>query len=152
EGVRFAAAISPSSWTLPTHMTLLTSLPPEAHGVTSNLRALSSEALTLAKAFKAGGYATVGFVSGPYVRSVYGFAQGFDRYDESVVANGNAASLHGATSPALTQLVTGYFDQWSQAGRTTPFFVFLHMWDVHYDYDPPPPYDTMFDPGYTGTV
>jgi arylsulfatase A-like enzyme len=26
------------------------------------------------------------------------------------------------------------------------------MWDVHYEYRPPPPYDTMFDPDYTGSV
>ena len=43
----------------------------------------------------------------------------------------------------------------SDAARTDadrPFFVFLHMWDVHYDFDPPPPFDTMFDPDYRGTV
>ena len=33
-----------------------------------------------------------------------------------------------------------------------PFFLFLHYWDVHYDYIPPPPYDRMFDPDYEGTI
>lgn len=32
-----------------------------------------------------------------------------------------------------------------------PFFVFLHLFDVHTDYVPPPPYDTLFDPGYEGS-
>jgi arylsulfatase A-like enzyme len=26
------------------------------------------------------------------------------------------------------------------------------MWDVHYDYAPPPPYDRMFDPDYQGSI
>ena len=30
--------------------------------------------------------------------------------------------------------------------------MFIHIWDVHFDFIPPPPYDTMFDPGYTGSV
>ena len=33
-----------------------------------------------------------------------------------------------------------------------PFFLFLHMWDVHYDYIPPKKYIDMFDPNYAGTV
>ena len=24
------------------------------------------------------------------------------------------------------------------------------LWDVHFDFEPPPPFDTMFDPDYTG--
>jgi len=31
-----------------------------------------------------------------------------------------------------------------------PFFIWLHIFDPHWDYSPPPPFDTMFDPGYTG--
>jgi arylsulfatase A-like enzyme len=33
-----------------------------------------------------------------------------------------------------------------------PFFLFLHYWDVHYDYAPPAPYDEIFDPDYSGDV
>ena len=36
--------------------------------------------------------------------------------------------------------------------RATPFFLFIHLWDCHFDFIPPAPYDTMFDPGYTGTI
>jgi arylsulfatase A-like enzyme len=152
EGARFETVIAASSWTLPTHMTLLTGLSPEAHGVTSSTRALSPEALTLAEVLHANGYHTAGFVSGPYLRRIYGFAQGFDVYDESVVANGHLASQHGATSPRLTHLVLDHLNAWAATDPRPPFFVFVHMWDVHYDYAPPPPYDTMFDPDYTGTV
>ena len=33
-----------------------------------------------------------------------------------------------------------------------PWFIFAHYFDPHYDYIPPPPYDTRFDPTYTGTI
>lgn len=33
-----------------------------------------------------------------------------------------------------------------------PFFLWLHYYDPHYPYQPPPPFDTMYDPGYTGDV
>lgn len=36
--------------------------------------------------------------------------------------------------------------------RGCPCFLFLHYWDVHFDYQPPPPYDTLFDPDYRGPV
>ena len=28
----------------------------------------------------------------------------------------------------------------------------MHLWDVHFDFTPPAPYDTMFDPDYEGRV
>ena len=37
-------------------------------------------------------------------------------------------------------------------GRRKPFFLFVHYWDCHYDYIPPKPYDTMFDPDYQGII
>ena len=33
-----------------------------------------------------------------------------------------------------------------------PFFLFVHLWDVHYDYIPPEPYDAIFDPDYQGEL
>src|SRR5690606_36391817 len=33
-----------------------------------------------------------------------------------------------------------------------PFFTFVHLWDVHYDYIPPEPYYSMYDPNYSGAL
>ena len=33
-----------------------------------------------------------------------------------------------------------------------PFFAWLHIFDPHWDYAPPPPFSTKFDPDYTGTM
>ena len=82
EGVRFETALAPTSWTLPSHMTLLTALPPVGHGVIGPLNRLRDDVRTLAEALSAQGDATAGFVSGPLVHSTFGFAQGFDLYDD----------------------------------------------------------------------
>ncbi|HAC78953.1 MAG TPA: hypothetical protein DCG06_01570 [Deltaproteobacteria bacterium] len=150
-GAFFKNAISSSSWTLPAHVTLLTALPPQQHGVVAPADALDSDALSLAEVLQQNGYATAAFVSGPFLRSLHGFAQGFDLFDDEVSATNNLASHQDRTSPALFERVrTWLMDKASR--DSAPFFLFLHMWDVHYDFDPPPPYDSLFDPDYTGEI
>src|SRR5579885_767579 len=41
-------------------------------------------------------------------------------------------------------------ERWLDHDARPPFFLFVHLWDPHYDYIPPPPYDTRFDPDYHG--
>ena len=49
-------------------------------------------------------------------------------------------------------MTTRWLEKWRGSAPRKPFFIFLHLWDVHYDYAPPPPYDMLFDPHYEGTV
>jgi arylsulfatase A-like enzyme len=153
EGVLFRTVVSPTSWTLPAHLTLLTSLPPEAHGAVDDGLRLRDNARFLAEVLWQAGYTTAGFVSAPYLDAAYGFSQGFDHYDDYTVAKMSQRRAHqGVTSPALLTIVSRWLANWEAGGRRRPFFIFMHMWDVHYDYAPPPPYDSMFDPDYRGTV
>ena len=152
QAVRFAQAVAPTSWTLPSHMTMLTGMPQHQHQVHKDGQRLSPGVETLTEKLSRAGYATSAFVSGPYLRAEYGFHQGFDSYDDySALTLVNQA--HSAvTSPDLLSAVRRWLDDWDGGGRDRPFFIFLHMWDVHYDYIPPSPYDQMFDPGYQGTI
>jgi arylsulfatase A-like enzyme len=152
EGVLFENAISPAPWTVPAHMTLLTGLPPEVHDVVSVRQKLSPDAVTLAEVLQGAGYETAAFVSGPTVMAHFGFDQGFALYDQSLVERQPKRAGGAVSSPGLVDLVSAWLDRWSEAGRRAPFFVFLHMWDVHYDYVPPREYVERFDPGYTGDV
>jgi arylsulfatase A-like enzyme len=152
EGVLFETAISSAPWTIPAHATMLTGLPPEVHGVNSWLHRLGPEAYSVAEVMQGAGYDTAAFVSGPTVMAQYGFDQGFALFDESMAEPDRKRSARGTTSPGLVALVDGFLERWSGSGRVAPFFVFLHMWDVHYDYAPPAPYDRMFDPDYRGDV
>jgi arylsulfatase A-like enzyme len=52
------------------------------------------------------------------------------------------------TNPIVYEAVTKWLDR---HGDET-FFLFVHMWDCHFDFIPPPPYDTMFDADYDGPI
>lgn len=146
EGVRFATAYTVSPWTLPSHATMLTGRYPLSHGaVTANQR-ISSATPTLATIFKRAGYVTAGFVSYEFLRRRYGFNVGFDHFDDFTTDLDTEAEERTArTGPLLNAQII----PWIEA-QDRPFFLFIHYFDVHWDYDPPPPFDTMFDPDYTG--
>ncbi|MFN2377696.1 MAG: sulfatase [Candidatus Binatia bacterium] len=150
EGVLYRNAIATSSWTLPTHLTMFTGRSQISHGVNVDTKVLSSAIPTLGEIFHEAGYATAGFVSGPYVGGHYGYARGMDEYEDLSARWGKGAEARAAIlSPEINEKGLAWLA--GQDGEQ-PFFLFLHYFDIHYDFVPPPPYDTMFDPDYTGTM
>lgn len=152
QGALFENAIAPTSWTLPSHATLMTALPISAHRVRTSYSRLASETTLLPEILSDAGYGTAGFVSGSYLDASYGFSQGFDHYNDYSYHFVEGGYRSNVTSPMLTRVATEWLEAWRERGRTRPFFVFVHMWDVHRDYHPPAPYDTLFDPDYQGEV
>lgn len=155
EGTSFETVISPTSWTLPAHMTLLTSLPPEKHGVITNRFRLSSSIPTLPEKLQRAGYATAGFVSATYLDGLFGFSRGFDEYDDyTLLRVAGEKSRRATTAHLVANRAIDWLDARAKQPRTAasprPFFLFLHFFDVHYDYNPPPPYSRMFDRAYHG--
>jgi arylsulfatase A-like enzyme len=165
EGVRFAAAVSTTSWTLPAHAALFTGMYDSAHGLVDNGLSLADGHRTLAEELSAHGYETAGFFGGPYLHPTFGLAQGFDHYQSCMTAMADGASAEEvraasrAPSGAAHDDVTGprtveEFGRWlgaRESGR--PFFAFVHLWDVHYDYIPPPEVAALFaDPEYAGAI
>jgi arylsulfatase A-like enzyme len=155
EGTRFETAVSSTSWTLPAHVALLTSLPDLVHGVLWDTDSLDPKRITLAQIMKDNGYRTAGVFTGPYLLPRFGFARGFEEYMDATrfdkKLTGPAvlvAAEQGRTTPGALDRAISWLAQ--DDGR--PFFLFLHLFDAHPDFDPPPPYDTMFDPDYHGSV
>ena len=147
EGVLFERLTAVSSWTLPTHMSLMTAVDPLVHGVLKDDRILALGVPTLSQRFLEAGYSTAGVVGGPYLNALYGFSRGFELYDDYSVGD----SLYGAshdveTSAATLERAAQWLERWATAEPKRPFFLFVHFWDVHHDYQPPPPYDTLFQP------
>ena len=64
-GVIFEQAISPAMWTVPSHASLFTGLPPSTHGAGFEHRWLDGERTTLAEHFAAFGYDTFAFSANP---------------------------------------------------------------------------------------
>ena len=169
-GVRFEHAVSTTSWTLPSHLAMLTGRPNELHGVQELPDRLPDEVPLLTESLAAAGFRTAGFWSGPNLHPWFGFDRGFERYvdcsarpmddpeafalsdeaaDHDTVMAAHAASHQGITGPAVVEA----FEQWfGEVGEDEPFFGFVHLWDVHYDYTPPAEYDVFGDPAYTGRI
>ena len=162
QGARFRTALSTTSWTLPSHMSMLTSRYVLSHGVIARNDGLPEKIPTLAESLKTAGFATGGVVAAAFLDARYGFARGFDSYDESAIAvKMYQPNLVAGPAPETIKLAhssdpaaesTDLAMKWVQEHQDRRFFLFLHYWDVHFDYDPPPPYDTMFDPDYQGSL
>jgi arylsulfatase A-like enzyme len=122
-GVRFATAISPAPITLPSHATLLTGLDPPRHGVRHNGIFRLPDEIPTL----AERFHDAGFATAAVVGAV-GYAE---RTADQVV---NAAL------------------SWLEAAPES-FFLWVHLYDPHANYDPPPGFQAAFpaDP-YAGEI
>ena len=150
QSVRFCKAFCQASWTLPSHMSIMTSQYPHVHGVEEGQDALPEGATTLAEVLSAKGYRTAAFVSWIYLARKFGFAQGFDEFTELLPPPHMVDSTTQASIKA--EQFTDYAVRWLHRDHAGPFFLFLHYFDPHLDYEPPPPYDREFDPDYRGNA
>jgi arylsulfatase A-like enzyme len=168
-GVLFTDASSSTSWTLPSHLAMLTGRPDELHGVRALPDRLPDEVPMLQERLLEAGWRTAGFWSGPNLHPWFGFDRGFERYvdcsahpvadpevfdladptgDQTEVVALHSASHVGITGPQVVDA----FDAWmDEVDKDEAFFGFVHLWDVHYDYEPPAEFD-VFDPDYRGKV
>jgi arylsulfatase A-like enzyme len=160
KGLVFERAYSTTSWTLPSHMALLTGLFDIEHTVVTGSEALPPAVPTLAELASKSGVRTTGFFSGPYLAPDFGFDRGFDHYESCATYSTDSLredmppSIHLAahadvTNPRLLAAVERWLKDGPPAQRN---FLFLHMWDVHFDYLAPNRYLEMFDPDYEGTL
>lgn len=142
EGTRFARSRSASPWTLPAHTTMLTGQLPHTHRVVDDNLSLSASVPVLPELLQQSGYNTGGFVSTMYVSRKFGFDRGFDAFDDFGITT-EKANLSG---DVVAENVVDKALRWlGEQPAGEPSFLFLHFYDVHYAYDPPAPYDTMFD-------
>lgn len=144
EAILFPNAYSVTSWTLTSHASIFTGLYPRAHQVIRPRDRLASVYVTAAEVLQDAGYQTAGLISGPYLRQAYNLHQGFEIYDDSASSVTNNVAHDDIANPTLERRVTKFLTEQRSSDR--PFFLFLYIWDPHYDYIPPPPFDTMFTP------
>ena len=76
--------MSPAMWTVPSHASMFSGLPPSSHGAGFDHRWLDGKNLTLAEHFKANGYDTYAFSANPNLNTQrVNLLQGFDNIDLS---------------------------------------------------------------------
>ena len=142
EGVRFTAARSPSPWTLPAHTTMLTGLLFPQHLVVEDDARYGGASPFLGRALAGKGFQTGGFVSTLYVSSRFGFDKGFEHFEDFDIHD-SKKNLSGEVN---AERVIDHALEWARStDPDRPIFLFLHLYDVHYGYDAPAPYDTLFD-------
>ncbi len=130
----FENAWSPSSWTLPATVSILTSVHPFQHGVTNlaglelepgeepvPINCIPEELETLAESLRAAGYRTYGVVSNLLVGAEVGFDRGFDRF----------VQLQDEDADAVNGVVSDWHEEMLAQG---PFFLYLHYIDPHDTY------------------
>ena len=169
EGVRFENAISPSSWTQPSHASMLTGRYTYEHQAENT--PLDGTYPTIGEVMQSNGYRTGAFSANTlfftrrqghgrgflhfednyqsvsdvfFNSSLYGFL--FDFYGLRKVLN-----YEGVPTRVLASDINSAVLDWIDKDDNEPFFVFMNYFDVHDPYTPPEPYRskyaTMPNPG-----
>ncbi len=145
EGVRFTRAYSTTSYTLPSHASLMTGQFPALHGAVDVVDKLSTQrSAFLADQLARAGYVTAAFTGGGYVSTDYGFGNGFDRYShndpvwatETVRGAQLVNTVSWQRNPVQLDLLRRYdaeaVTDWIGSQQPdVPFFLFLHTYIVH---------------------
>src|ERR1039457_4293314 len=166
DGIRFAQAFTHSPITNTSHTTILTGLLPSVHGVTDFGVPLAPQHVTAAELLKKQGYQTAAFIGAVILDSntlAPGLDRGFDFYDKFPKTNCPDADSKN-TDVSKTDVnktdvskkerwgrverrgmeVVEHAESWFDKHRTGPHFVWVHLYEPHDPYEPPPPFSEKY--------
>jgi arylsulfatase A-like enzyme len=160
-GVVFDNDIATSSWTLPSHASMLTGRYPHEHGVDHEV-ALDTRYPTLPEIFQQHGYRTGAFSANLfYFTRRAGLGRGFIRFRDYFYSAGdmffrtfwgrllnrylpNVASVNEYLPRKSASEVNTELIEWVDHDRDKPFFAFINYFDAHAPYLIKPPVREMF--------
>jgi arylsulfatase A-like enzyme/Tfp pilus assembly protein PilF len=154
-GIRFDFAHAHAVTTLASHASILTGTYPFQHGIRDNSGyRLAPRSQTAAARLKGAGYATAAFVGAFPVHSRFGLNQGFDVYDDRFGDAAAPAEFMMPERPAAAVVALARSWIGGRAGGSgglpsprdqgRPWFVWIHVFDPHAPYRPPPPFDSQY--------
>ena len=129
----FEQARSETNVTGPSHVTILSGLRAIDHGVHWNGAPIPETVETLPVALQRAGWSTAGFVASRHLSTEMGW-RGFD-------------ALPAVEEQLTAAEVTDRALAWLDREDGEPFFLWVHYWDPHMQYEPPPELVGRF---YTG--
>jgi len=154
KGIRFTFAFTPSPITNTSHTTILTGLLPSSHGVTDFAIPLDPNHVTLAELLKQNGFHTAAFIGAVILDSnglAPGLNRGFDFYD-NFPQRTQTKSRWGRVERRGMDVVQ-HAEKWLDAHPSGSRFAWLHLYDPHDPYEPPPPYSVTYkDRLYDGEI
>ncbi len=130
QGVLFERARAQSSWTKMSMASLLTSLWPRTHAIREPDDGLADQALTLAEVFHEAGYGTYAVQTNGWLHPSFGFHQGFDHY-VFPIGRGARGLPKSALWPHADRVYEEFVRIVDAHDRDRPFFLYLHLMDVH---------------------
>ncbi|MBI3661468.1 MAG: sulfatase [Acidobacteria bacterium] len=160
EGTLFERAFSTSSWTLPSHASLLTGRYPHEHG--AERESYDGRFPSIAGVLQARGYRTAAVSANLiFFTEKRGFGEGFIRFDDFFhsVADRAVRTVYGRKLHRWVMHKLGNQDLparrwadsvnraalgWIDLDPKKPFFAFLNYMDTHDPYLPPQPYRSRF--------
>jgi arylsulfatase A-like enzyme len=137
--VVFENALTTSSSTPQAHMSMFTGLYPSVHGITKGLQPLSQEMVTVTEALREAGYETGAITEDGWLATLFGFNRGMNSYRENKSASIWKPS--GQVDRTVDEAL-----KWLERHSSKKFFLFLHTYQVHEPYAPPPDYQNLFSP------
>jgi arylsulfatase A-like enzyme len=141
-GVLFETALATAPWTLPSHASLLTGRYPSRNGVRRAGAKLPADVPTWAAWLQERGFATLGIVNSRWLETRSGLDRGFGHHHwvEENVRRREPSSIGEIASA------------WLSLGPPEPFFLFLHLYDLHSDYRSLSRYERMFETSAEGRM
>ncbi len=150
ESVVFMNSYTPVPETLPSHVSILTGLYPNVHGVYGNsVYKLGKDIPTLATVLKNYGYETGAIIASYILHSRYGLANGFDVYKDEMPSTGIMPSQNAQIT---ADEVTNRSIEVIKSFKQNKFFLWVHYFDPHLPYTPPLKYKEKFKNFYAGEV
>lgn len=141
EAVLFQTAIAHASWTKPSVASLFTSRLPSRHRAVQLRDPLQAGQVTIAEMLALKGFRTGAVVANSVIYADdANFHQGFEVM-EGLHGEGDQRSKDVDASVVVDRALA-YVD----SRRGLPTFLYAHAIDPHVPYQPPPPFDRMFEP------
>ncbi|MDH3196670.1 MAG: sulfatase [Candidatus Krumholzibacteria bacterium] len=139
ESILFTDYMTVVPTTLASHTSLFTGKYAHTHGTPRNGFMVNEENVMLAEILKDAGFHTAGFAASFPLSSRFAFAQGFDHYDEDfeTLPDVGARGQPERDARAVTDAAIAYL---KAQGVPERLFLFLHYFDAHAPYAPPPSY------------
>ena len=158
DGTRFERAFAVVPVTLPSHTTMLTGTYPMLSGMHDfSVNKLSPTQPTMASVLKQAGYATGAVVAAAVLDSRFGLNQGFDFYydhfDFSRLDEKNLEDMERPGNEVADVALEWLAKTWLAKNSPKKFFLWMHLYDPHFPYNPPEPYKHEYaDRPYDGEI
>lgn len=147
DGVTFLSAVSASSWTLPSMCSIMSGLEPAIHGAIHSRQALDDSVRTIADLMRGDGYETTAIGCNPMLSRAHNLYQGFDEYrwyprpaDDISAGKRILRALfpEAYRVDISTEELSNEAIEWAERNRDRDAFLWLHYFDPHHPYAPPP--------------